>query len=128
MGARYSRTSGYTVSRRSAPSRPTVRTVQRKITLGPTAAKVLGIGVLAVLAILMLSSSSKSSTSLYDQNKLRKDISQVQQDTDRLKLEAQRAKSAEEIQKSALKEQMVPAENVEFIEKGEVAGAATAQP
>lgn len=128
MGARYSRTSGYTISRRSAPTRATVRTVQRRVKLGPTAAKILGFGVLAVLAVLMLSSSSKSNTSLYDQNKARKDISQVNQDIERLKLEAKRAQALQEIQNSAVRASMVPAEDVEFIEEGEVAGAATAQP
>jgi hypothetical protein len=128
MGARYSRTSGYTISRRSTPSRPTVRTVQRKVTLGPTAAKIMGIGVLAVLAVLMLSSSSKSNTSLYDQNQARKDISQVNQDIERLKLEAKRAASIEAIQQSPVKDSMVPTDKVEFIEKGEVAGASTEQP
>jgi ABC-type phosphate transport system auxiliary subunit len=102
--------------------------VQRKVTLGPTAAKILGVAVLTVLAVLMLSSSSKSSTSLYDQNKTRQDLSQVNQDIERLRLEARRAQSLEEIQKSAVKEQMVPADNVQFIERGEVAGAATANP
>lgn len=128
MGARYSHKSGYTISRRTAPTRSTVRTVQRKVTLGPTAAKILGVGVLAVLAVLMLSSSGKSNTSLYDQNQARKDLGQVNQDIERLKLEAKRAQSLQEIQNTPVKEQMVPAENVEFIERGEVAGAATAAP
>lgn len=128
MGARYSRTSGYTISRRTAPSRSTVRTVQRKVKLGPAAAKIIGIGVLAVLAIMMLVSSSKSSTSLYDQNNTRKQISQVDQDIENLKLQAKRAQSLQEAEQSAVKQDLVPADNVQFIEKGDVAGASTASP
>ncbi|HSI20244.1 MAG TPA: hypothetical protein VLA04_00845 [Verrucomicrobiae bacterium] len=128
MGARYSRTSGYTISRRTASTRPTVRTVQRKVALGPVAAKLVGLGVLAVLAILMLTSSGRSSTSLYDQNKMRQEISEINRDTEQLKLEAKRAQSLQEIQQTAVKQQMVPADDVEFIEKGDVAGASTAAP
>jgi cell division protein FtsL len=130
MGARYSRNAGYTVSRRrQTPIRPTVRTVRRTITLGPTAAKIAGVAVLAVLAIVMMSSSSRSNTSLYEQNKLRKDMSQVSQDIEQLKLEAKRAQSLQEIQKTAIKEEMVPLDDeVPFIPLGEVAGAATSAP
>ncbi len=128
MGARYSRTSGYTISRRTAPTRSTVRTVQRKVTFGPTAAKILGVGVLALLAILMISSSTKNNTDLYAQNKTRQETSQVNQDIERLKLEAKRAQSLEQIQQTPVRAEMTPAEDVDFIQKGEVAGAATAAP
>jgi hypothetical protein len=128
MGARYSRTSGYTVSRRTAPTRSTVRTVQRKVTLGPAAAKIIGIGVLAVLAIFMLISTSGASTKQYTQSDSRKVLSQVQQDTENLKLQAKRAQSLQAAQQSAVKQEMVPSDNVQFIEKGDVAGASTAAP
>lgn len=125
MGARYSRTSGYTISRRTAPTRSTVRTVQRKIKLGPTAAKVIGIGILAVLAILMIGSSGKSSTGLYDQKTTRDAVSQTNQDIDNLKLQAKRAQSLQEAQTSPIKDQMVPDDTVQYIEKGDVAGVTT---
>lgn len=128
MGARYSRTSGYTISRRTAPTRATVRTVQRKVKLGPAAAKVIGIGVLAVLAIFMLISSNKSTTNLYDNTGTQKDLSEVNRETENLKLQAKRAQSLEAAQQSPVKDQMVPADNVQFIEKGDVAGASTASP
>jgi hypothetical protein len=128
MGARYSRTSGYTISRRTAPTRSTVRTVQRKVKLGPAAAKVIGIGVLAVLAIFMLISSNKSTTNLYDNTTTQKAVSETNRETENLKLQAKRAQSLEAAQSSTVKDQMVPADNVQFIEKGDVAGASTDRP
>lgn len=130
MRARYSKQRGYVIASRSRSMRPTVRTVQRKIKFGPTAARYLGIMVLCILGIIMLTRSSASSTDAYAQNQLRKDIGQVTQDIGELNLAAQRAKAVQEIQNSAVKEGMTPVTNAEFVEegnveKGEVAGAST---
>ena len=128
MGAaRYSRSKGYTIARTS--QRPMVRTTQRRVKLGPTTAKYIGLAVLAVLAVIMLSQSSTNATSAYEQNKLRKDTSQVSQDIERLKLEAKRAQSLQSIQNSPVKDQMAPMDDsVENIDQGQVAGVSTTQP
>lgn len=126
MGARYSRQTGYTISRR-AIKRPTIRTVQRRVRFGPTAAKFIGLGVLTILAVIMLTQSSTSATQAYKQNQLRQETSQVEQDIARLQLEAKRAQSLENIQKTTLKDQMEPVGGVDFLKPGEVAGASTDQ-
>lgn len=124
MGARYSRQTGYTISKRSN-NRSSVRTIQRRVRLGPTTAKYIGLLVLAILAIIMLTQSSTSSTNAYKQNELRKQISQVDQDIERLKLEAKRAQSIQNIQQTPVKQKMEPVKRVDFVEKGEVAGVNT---
>lgn len=128
MGAaRYSRSKGYVIAR--STQRPMVRTTQRRVKLGPTTAKYLGLAVLGVLAIIMLSQSSTNATSAYEQNKIRKESSQVSQDIERLRLEAKRAQSIQSIQDTQVKEQMQPmGDDVEFVETGEVAGASTTEP
>jgi TolA-binding protein len=126
MNARYSSKAGYTIQKK-APRRPTVRTVQRRIRFGPTTAKFFALGVLAVLAIVMLTQSSNNATNAYRQNELRKQVTQVDQDIDRLQLEAKRAQSLESIQQTAIKDQLETTTRVDYIEKGDVAGASTDQ-
>ena len=129
MRTRYSRTRGYVVDRRPK-ARPTVRTVQRKITFGPAAARYLGLGVLVVLGIIMFSRAGDNSTSAYTTSQLNKDIGQANQDIDELKLAAKRAESLQAIQNTAAKDAMVPVSSAQFISQGnvdtgEVAGVAT---
>jgi hypothetical protein len=128
MRARYSRQQGYVIARRRTTTRPTVRTVQRKLTFGPTTAKYFGLVVLAILAIVMLTRSSASSADAYQELQLNKEIGSSEQKIEEMKLEAKRAQSIQEIQNTALKDQMQPMQNVEYPEKGEVAGASTAKP
>ena len=127
MRARYSRQKGYTISNRRAP-RQTIRATPQRLKIGPAAAKYVGLAVLAVLAVLMLTQSTTNSTSAYEQNSLRKDIGQVDQDTERLRLEAKRAQSLQEIVKSPVIGEMQPMQNAQYIEKGTVAGVSTAAP
>lgn len=127
MRTRYSRTTGYVVANRRAASRPTIRTVQKKMSLGPTTAKFLGVAVLAVLAVIMLTRSSASSTDAYTQFELKKAIGAEERQLEEMRLEAQRAQSIQEIQKSAVKDELVPMGQAGFIEKGEVAGASTSK-
>ena len=128
MGARYSKQAGYTVTRRAPVRRKTVRTVQRGVKFGPTTAKYFGLAVLGILAIVMLTQSSTNATNAYKQNEIKKEISHIDQDVERLKLEAKRAESLQTIQQSALKDQMEPVKQVEPVEKGEIAGASTEKP
>jgi len=127
MSARYSRQTGYTVSKRQ-PARPSVRTVQRRVKLGPTTAKFLGLTVVAILAVVMLSQSGNSATSAYQQNQLRGNIAQKDQETQNLELEAKRSQSLQEIQKTPAKDTMQPVQRVDYVEKGQVAGVSTEQP
>jgi hypothetical protein len=125
MRARYSSQQGYVLSTKRA-QRQTIRPTQRRIKFGPTAAKYLGLGVLAVLAVVMLSQSTGNNTAAYDQSNLRKDISEVNQNVESLKLEAKRATSVEEVQKAAVRAQMTPMPpGADFVEGGEVAGVST---
>lgn len=123
MGARYSRHSGYTISKRHG--RATVRTVPRKVGFGPNAARYFGLGLLAVIALVMLTQSSTRATSAYTENDLAKQISQVNGDIDALRLEARRVQSLQNLQDSAAKKDMEPIKDVTYVEKGEVAGART---
>lgn len=125
MGARYSRTTGYTVARRT-PARPTVRTVQRRVKFGPTTAKYFGLAVLAILAVIMLSQVGGDNTSAYKQTALRREASQVSQDNANLQLEATRLQSVQAIQSA--KKDMVPVTDVTHVEQGDVAGVSTAAP
>lgn len=127
MRARYSRNTGYVITNRRAAARPTIRTAQKKLALGPTTAKFLGLAVLAVLAVVMLTRSSASSTDAYQQFELKKAIGGVEREIEQMRLEAQRAQSIQEIQNSVLKEAMQPMDQVEYIEEGEVAGASTVE-
>jgi len=126
MAARYSRHSGYTISKRTT-RRSTVRTVPRKLGFGPNAARYFGIGILAIIALVMLTQSSTGATSAYTQNDLTKQISQVGGDVDSLKLEAKRAQSLQSAQTSAAAQTMVPVQgqDVQYVEKGDVAGVST---
>jgi hypothetical protein len=129
MGAaRYSRHTGYTIARRTR--RPAVRTTGRRVRFGPTTAKFFALAVLAILAVLMLTQSGTNATTAYKQTSLRRETSQVDQDIQRLRLEATRAQSIQAIQQGALKDQMQPVQDGEVghIEKGQVAGAATSKP
>ena len=125
MGARYSRQTGYSISRRPTNTRRTIRTVQRRVRFGPTAAKYIGLAALAILAVVMLTQSSTSSTNAYKQNELRSQVSNVEQDIDRLKLEAKRAQSIQSIQQTTVKDQMEQVNRTEYLENGQVAGAST---
>ena len=127
MSARYSKQTGYTVARRSASTRRSTRTVQRRVKFGPTAAKYFGLAILAVLALITLTSSSSSSTTAYEQTDLRQQSSQVEKDIEQLKLEAKRAQSLQAVQNSSVKEGMEPVKDAGFVESGEVAGATTQQ-
>lgn len=127
MRARYSRHSGYSISRQSG-RKPALRSTAQTLKFGPTSAKYLGLAVLAVLAMVMITQSSGSTTAGYEQSSLRKDISKVDQDIERLRLEAKRAQSVQEIQNTTLKDGMVPMEKAQYIEKGEVAGVSTSAP
>ncbi len=127
MRARYSRQSGYSISRQTS-RKPALRSTAQVLKFGPTTAKYLGLAVLAVLAMVMITQSSGSTTAGYEQSTLRKDISKVDQDIERLRLEAKRAQSVQEIQNTTLKDGMVPMENAQYVEMGEVAGVATEAP
>lgn len=122
MGARYSRQTGYTLTRR-APVRPTIRTVQRRVRIGPTAAKFIGLAILAILVGFALTNNGSTATSAYQQNAMRKQVSQVQQDVDSLKLEAERVRSIEQSPPADLQ----PVNQVDYV-NGIVAGASTTKP
>ncbi|MEI6478106.1 MAG: hypothetical protein WCO52_03915 [bacterium] len=128
MAARYSHKSGYTVTRRAPARRQAVRTVQRRVKFGPTTAKFLGLAVLAILAVVMLTQSSTNATSAYKQTAVRTQISQSQQDIEQLQLEAKRAQSLQTVQQSPIKDQMTPTTQVDYVEKGTVAGVSTEKP
>lgn len=128
MGARYSKQQGFTIANRAGRPRQTQRTVQPKVSFGPTAAKYFGLGILAVIALVMLTQQSTRATSAYKENDLRKSVSQVQGDVESLKMEARRAQSLQSLQDSAQAKAMQPMGEPTYIEKGQVAGAATAAP
>jgi cell division protein FtsL len=123
MGARYSRQTGYTITRKT--NRPTVRTVSRRVKLGPTTAKLFALAALAIIAIVMVSQSSNRATNTYTQNSLHQEEAQLDQDISRLRLEASKAQSLQAIQQTPVKDQMTPAGTVQYLEKGNVAGAST---
>ena len=127
MGARYSRNTGYTISKRTVQRQP-MRSAQKRITFGPTAAKFFGIAVLAILALVMLSNSSKSTTDPYNQDAIRQNISQVNQDISSLQLEAQRAQSINAITQDPAATQMQPDGNPTYVSTGSVAGVSTTKP
>jgi hypothetical protein len=127
MGARYSRTTGYTIARR-APARPTVRSVQRRVKFGPTTAKYFGLAILAVLAVIMLSQGGAHNVAAYKITDVRQQSSQVTQDIDRLKLEATRLQSVQAIQSTSAKDTMEAVTSVTHIEQGDVAGVSTTAP
>jgi len=95
---------------------------------GPTAAKLFGFGVLAILAVVMLSQAGGNTTNAYQQNQLRQQTSQADQDIQNLQLEAQRAQSIQQIQSSPVKAQMQPVQSVGYVEQGAVAGVSTTRP
>lgn len=125
MRARYSKTRGYVVASRRSVARQTVRTNTTKVKFGPMAARYFGMLILVVLAVVMLTRSSSSSTEAYSQNQLRKEVGKVNQEIEQLRLEAQRAQTIQEIQNTSVKEGMQPVKDAEFVEVGEVAGATT---
>ena len=132
MGARYSRNSGYTIAKRTAP-RTTVRTVQRRVKFGPNAAKFIGIAILAALAFFMITTTSNSTTVAYKQNQIRQDLSNVNDETQGLQLDAQRLQSitAEQGTSAAQTEQadqLVPIGNPDYVTQGDVAGVSTTKP
>lgn len=124
MGARYSRQTGYTITAKKQ-ARNVYRAPQKSLKFGPTTAKIFGIVALAILAIVMVSQSNGRQTNVYTQNDLNKQQSAVQQDIDRLKLEAKRAQSLQSVQNTAIKDSMEPIKDVQYVEKGDVAGVAT---
>ena len=128
MSARYSGQAGYTVRKRTAPRRPGVQKTQSKFKLGPTTAKFLGLAVLAILGAVMVSQSSGNATTAYKQSDIRKDISQTNQDVDRLTLEAKRAQSLQAIENSPVKDGMEQTTATQQVETGNVAGVSTAKP
>jgi hypothetical protein len=75
----------------------------------------------------MLTQSSTNATTAYKENEIKKEIGHIDQDIERLKLEAKRAESLQSVQQTAVKEGLEPVKQVEHIEKGEVAGASTQQ-
>jgi len=128
MGARYSRHSGYTISKRRSATRATVRTAPRTFGFGPNTARYFGLGVLAIIAIVVVTNSSTRATSAYQQNALNQQVGQVNGDIDALKLEAKRAQSLQNIQNTPAKADMQPVDNVTYVEKGDVAGVSTSAP
>lgn len=130
MGARYSRHAGYTISQRRATTRTTVRTTKPKLAFGPHTARYFGLAILAVIAIVVVTQSSTRATSAYQQNDLRTKLGQTNADIDALKLEAKRAQSLQSIQSAAAKQTMeqVPAQDITYVEKGDVAGVSTDAP
>ncbi len=127
MSARYSRQAGYTIARRQT-RRPATRTVQRQVKFGPTTAKYMGLAILGILALVMVTRASTSATESYSQNKIRTETSKVNAEVDNLRLEARREQALENVRKSQLTQQMVENGQVNYIEKGDVAGASTTQP
>jgi type II secretory pathway pseudopilin PulG len=89
------------------------------------AARYFGMAILVVLAVVMLTRSSSSSTEAYTQNQLRKEVGKAAQEIEQLKLEAKRAQTIQEIQNTNVKDGMQPVKDAEFVETGEVAGATT---
>ncbi len=128
MGARYSRNTGYTISKRTVARAP-MRTTQKRVTFGPTTAKFFGLAVLAILALVMLS-NTKSATSPYTDSALRNNISQVDQENTNLQLQAERYQAINAISQDPAKAQMVPMSSSEptYVDKGDVAGVSTARP
>ena len=129
MAARYSKQSGYTISKRSAPVRRTTqRTVAGKVGFGPTTARYIGLAVLAIIALVMLTQQSTRATGAYRENDLRKSVSQVSGDVSALQLEAKRAQSLQSLSASSVAPGMQPVGNVTYVEQGQVAGVSTAKP
>ncbi|MBU6389014.1 hypothetical protein KGQ71_00695 [Patescibacteria group bacterium] len=129
MSARYSHQAGYSIARRKS-QRATMRTVRRRVRFGPTTAKFIGLAVLAILAIVMLTmQAGTNATGVYQQNSLNKNISQVDEDTTQLQLNATRAQALNAIQQTAVKDQMAPTGSVNgYVENGTVAGVSTQKP
>lgn len=125
MATRYSRQTGYTMTARNTARTAMRAQNQKRVRLGPTTAKLFGLLALAILAIVMISQSSGRATNVYDQNEIRKQTSAAEQDVDRMKLEAQRAQSLQAVQNSAVKDKLETVKEVQYLEKGDVAGVAT---
>jgi hypothetical protein len=102
-----------------------MRTVKRRISFGPTAAKFMGLAVLAILLLIISGQSGATSGAAYTANGLGQATSKVEQEISDMKLNAERSKSIEEIQKTEVKDQMQVVQQVNYVEKGEVAGVTT---
>ena len=114
MGARYSRHAGYTVARRQS-KRSVSRTVSRKFRFGPTTAKYLGLGVLAVIALVAATQSNSGVTRDYQQAALTKQLSQNNATIEAMKLEAKREQSLSSVAQSSEAASMVPVTDVTHV-------------
>ena len=131
MSARYSRQSGYTIARRA--TKPTSRTVQRRVKFGPTTAKYIGLAVLGILALVMVTRVTTTSTDVYNQNKIRTETSKANAEVDTLRLEARREQAISRIKPSPDPGTLQTADKVEYVsvgdvERGTVAGVSTTKP
>jgi hypothetical protein len=120
MSARYSRQTGYTVAKRTAPRRAT-RTVQRQVKLGPTTARYIGLGILGVIALAGLSRTTGTAVNGYQDSDLNAQISSTQAEVDALTLDAQRAQALGKITQDNAAKNLQPAPaNVDQVAVGNV--------
>lgn len=128
--ARYSRTQGYVVTRKQRATRATIRTTARRFSIGPTAAKFAGIAVLGVLGVMLANFNVGAQGDVYHESQVRRDISDAEARIERLRYDAERARSITELQQTARKDALVPNGAAEQLtpEAGQVAGVSTSQP
>ena len=128
MSARYSSGSGYTVKRRTPVKRPTVQKTPSAFKLGPNTAKFLGLALLAILAAVMITQSSGSATTAYQQSDVRSSISETDQQVQDMQLQADRDQSLQNAENTPVKSQMQQTTQVNQVQTGDVAGASTQRP
>jgi hypothetical protein len=128
MAARYSHTAGYSITKRTPRRRAMVHSSKPRLKFGPIVSKLSALAVVGVLAATMIAQSSNTATNAYKQTDVRKEVGKVEQDIERLQLEAQRAQSLQAITQSQARQNLVESTEVKQVELGQVAGVSTDQP
>lgn len=100
------------------------RIIHRRLRFGPTIAKFFALVILVILGVVALTSSTNSATKLYKKSNLIKERGKISAEVEDLKFWAERQKTLKNIDSEAIKQNMVPVDNPDYIEQsGEVAGS-----
>jgi len=104
-----------------------MRVASKRVVLGPTTAKYLAVGFVAVLALAAVFQKGAVVSTNYKNREVRGGIASVRQDLEALSLERSRQLSLEALKASAVAQELVPVESYVTIGEGVVAGVATSR-
>jgi len=104
----------YTYSRIQRPGERK-KTIKTDIKIGPVSLKFLTVIILTILTMLYFAQSNSGATKGYELKELENRQEKLEQENERLKVEAARLRSIKEIEKEAKKKKMVPVEKVEYL-------------